>query len=250
MRTYKLIACALLAALAFFLQISNEIIGIPTGFGMTVDLAAVPVLIALFVFGAEYAMMVLALLALIILGVSPTGYIGALMKLAATIPMVVVPYLIAHEKKASKEVLGAAAIVIVTLAVFGIATYFASIPGLEMLTGVLPLVFVAILGYWMAREGGRVDLSSPKLAFVALFFAAFARSIIMTLSNLYFAGPVFFHVSPTEFITALDGLFLPLFGEGMGWFVIFFWNMVQSAVEFTCAWIPAYHFGLVKRHSE
>ena len=250
MRTYKLIACALLAALAFFLQISNEVIGIPTGFGMTVDLAAVPVLIALFVFGAEYAMMVLALLALIILGISPTGYIGALMKLAATIPMVVVPYLIVHEKKASKEVLGAAAIVVVTLAVFGIATYFAGIPGLEMLTGVLPLIFVAILGYWMAQKGGRVDLSSPKLAFVALVIAAFARSIIMTLSNLYFAGPVFFHVSPTEFIDALNALFLPIFGEGMGWFVIFFWNMVQSVVEFVCAWIPAYHFGLVKRHSE
>ena len=250
MRTYKLIACALLAALAFFLQISNEVIGIPTGFGMTVDLAAVPVLIALFVFGAEYAMMVLALLALIILGISPTGYIGALMKLAATIPMVVVPYLIAHQKKPSKEILGAIAVIIVTLALFSISTYFAVIPGLEILTGIIPLLFVAVLGYWMARKGGKVNLSSPTIAVIALIIAAFSRSIIMTVSNLYFAGPVFFGVSPTEFITALNGLVLPVFGKEMGWFVIFFWNIIQSTLEFACAWIPAYYFGLVKRHGE
>ncbi len=249
MKTYKLIACALLAALAFFLQISNEILGFPTGFGMTVDLAAVPVLIALFVFGAEYAMMVLALLALIILGTSPTGYIGALMKMAATIPMIVVPYFIAHEKAVSRELLGAVAIILITLALFGIATQFASMPGLELLTGILPLAFIAVLGYWMASRGGKVDLSSPKIAVLALVLAALSRSTVMTLSNLYFAGPVFFHISPAEFMSALDNLVLPVLGSGMGWFVIFFWNCLQSVVEFAFAWIPAYYFGLVKRHS-
>lgn len=214
---------------------------------MTLDFAAVPVLLALFIFGAEYAMLVLALLALIILGVSPTGYIGALMKLAATIPLIVVPYLIANEKRAVNGLLGAFAIVLITLAVFGLSTYFASLPGLEMLIGILPLIFVAILGYWMATKGGKVDLSSPKLALIALVAAAFARSIIMSLANLYFAGPVFYGTSPSDFLATLDAVPLPLLGAGMGWFVIFFWNMVQSVIEFGCAWIIAYPLGLVKR---
>jgi len=247
MRSSKILACLILTIIAFFLQFYNDAIGIQSGFGMTLDLAAVPVLLALFIFGAEYAMLVLALLALIILGVSPTGYIGALMKLAATIPLIAIPYWIGHEKNISKGVLGAAIIVAITLAVFGLATYFASIPGLEMLTGLFPLALVAILGYWIARRGGKVDLSSPKLALIALITAAFARSIIMTLANLYFAGPAFYGLSPGEFLLALDAVSLPLLGSGLGWFVIFFWNMVQSVIEFALAWLIAYPLGLAKR---
>jgi riboflavin transporter FmnP len=250
MKTYRLIASALLAALAFVLQISNGVLGIPTGFGMTIDFAAVPVLIALFVLGAEYAMMVLALLALMILTTSPTGYVGALMKMAATIPMIVVPYFIAKEKKIYKDLIGGLAVIIGVLAIFAVSTELAQMPGLEMLAGIFPLLIIVAAGYWMAKKGGAVDLSNAKLALVALVIAAFARSLIMTFSNLYFAGPVFFYTSPAEFIEMLDALFLPFLGSGMGWFVIFFWNVVQSIVEFAFAWIPAYHFGLVKRYSE
>lgn len=247
MRSSRIIACVLLTLLAFFLQISNGVLGIQSGFGMTLDLAAVPVLLALFIFGAEYAMLVLALLALIILGVSPTGYMGALMKLTATIPLIVIPYLIANEKKPLRGVLGAGAIVVITLALFGIASYFASIPGMEVLTGIIPLLFVAILGYWIAQKGGKVDLSSPRLALIALVTAAFARSIIMSLANIYFAGPAFYYISPAEFLITLDAVSLPLLGSGLGWFVIFFWNMLQSIIEFGCAWIIAYPLGLAKR---
>jgi riboflavin transporter FmnP len=249
MKTYRLIASALLAALAFILQISNTFIGIPTGFGMTVDLAAVPALIALFVLGAEYAMMVLALLALIILGTSPTGYVGALMKLAATIPMVVVPYIIAREKSLLGDVAGTVIVVLAMLALFFVSTEFAKMDGLEMLAGLFPLAVVVAAGYLLARAGGRVNLGAPKLALLALALAALSRSAIMTFANLYFAGPVFFGISPDAFISMLDALFLPIFGSGMGWFVIFFWNVIQSVVEFAFAWIPAYHFGLVKRYS-
>lgn len=250
MKTYRLIASALLAALAFILQISNGVLGIPTGFGMTIDLAAVPVIIALFVLGAEYAMLVVALLALIILATSPTGYIGALMKMTATIPMIVVPYIIAKEEKIYKDLIGAVAVILGVLALFALSTELAQLPGLEMLAGIVPLIVIVVMGYWMARKGGKVDLSDVKLALVALVIAAFSRSLIMTFANLYFAGPVFYGISPDEFIGALDALLLPLFGSGMGWFVIFFWNVVQSIVEVAFAWVPAYYFGLVKRYSE
>lgn len=250
MKTYRLIASALLAALAFILQLSNGIIGIPTGFGMTVDLAAVPVLIALFVLGAEYAMMVLALLALIIFTTSPTGYVGALMKMAATIPMIVVPYLIARQKSLLSDVAGTVAVILAMLVLFSASTELAKMEGLELLAGILPLALVVVVGYWMARTGGKVNLEAPKLAIFALALAALSRSTIMTISNLYFAGPVFFYISPAEFVELLDALVLPLFGEGMGWFVLFFWNLIQSIVEFAFAWVPAYYFGLVKRYSE
>lgn len=250
MKTYRLIASALLAALAFILQVSNGIVGIPTGFGMTIDLAAVPVLIALFVLGAEYAMTVVALLTLIILATSPTGYIGALMKMAATIPMVVVPYLIARQKTVFGDLVGVVAVVLGMLALFAVSTEFAKMEGLELLAGIVPLLLVILIGYWMARKGGRVDLRALPVAGLALLLAALSRSIIMTFSNLYFAGPVFYHVSSAEFIASLDQLVLPLFGSGMGWFVIFFWNMVASVVDFAFAWIPAYYFGLVERYSE
>lgn len=250
MKTYRLIACALLAALAFILQISNGILGIPTGFGMTIDLAAVPILIALFVFGAEYAILTLAVLALIILTTSATGYIGALMKLAATLPMIIVPYFMTREKTAWKEVADAFLVLVGVLALFAISVEFAKMPGLEMLAGIVPLLVVIGAGYWIGKEGGKVDLSDVKLAGLALLVAALTRSTLMTFANLYFAGPVFYHVSPDEFIAMLNALFVPILGGGMGWFVIFFWNFVQSIVEFAIAWIPAYHFGLAKRHSE
>ncbi|HNT61177.1 MAG TPA: hypothetical protein PKJ97_04340, partial [Candidatus Bilamarchaeaceae archaeon] len=98
MRTYKLIACAFLAALAFILQVSNEVLGIPTGFGMTIDLAAVPIMVALFVFGAEYSFLTLMVLGAIILISSPTGVVGSVMKVGATLPMIIVPYYVARSK--------------------------------------------------------------------------------------------------------------------------------------------------------
>ena len=250
MRTYRLIASALLAALAFILQISNDIIGIPTGFGMTIDLAAVPVLIALFIFGAEYAIMVLALLSLMILTTASTGYIGALMKLSATIPMIAVPYFMAREHKPYEMLISAIAVVLITLALFGISAEFVKMPGLEMLAGLFPLAFILLLGYWVGKSGGKVSLEDWKIAAVVLAIAAVTRSTIMTLANIYFAGPVFFQTEPAQFIGMLDNLVLPILGSGMGWFVIFFWNMVLSIIEFTVAWVPAYYFGLAKRHSE
>jgi riboflavin transporter FmnP len=250
MKTYRLIACALLAALAFILQISNGILGFPSGFGMTIDLAAVPILLALFIFGAEYAILTLAVLTLIILTTSATGYIGALMKLAATLPMIIVPYFMTREKTPWKEVADAFLVIVGVLALFAISVEFAKMPGLEMLAGIIPLLVVIGAGYWIGKQGGKVDLSDVKLAGLALLVAALARSTLMTFANLYFAGPVFYHMSPNEFIALLNAVFLPVLGSKMGWFVIFFWNFVQSIVEFTIAWIPAYYFGFAKRHSE
>ncbi len=250
MKSYKLIASALLAALAFALQFFNGVLGIPTGFGMTVDLAAVPILIALFVLGTEYSLTVLALLALIILGTSPTGYIGAIMKAGAILPMIIVPCFMDKGRSRRLILSGVAVAFVLALLVFAISTEFAKVSGLGMLAATVPLITIGIVAFFMRKEGGCVDLANPRLAALALVLASVSRSAIMTLANLYFAGPVFYSISPDEFIGMLDSLVLPLFGPGMGWFVLFFWNMVQSVIEFSIAWVAAYHFGLVKRYSE
>jgi riboflavin transporter FmnP len=249
MKSYKLIASALLAALAFALQFFNGILGIPTGFGMTVDLAAVPVIIALFVLGTEYSLTVLALLAVIILATSSTGYIGAVTKVGATLPMVLIPFFIGRGKSLRLVATGFIAAFLLAILLFAVSAEFAKMPGIEIVAGLAPLTLLLML-LFAIKNGGKVELGNPRLAVMALALAAIARGAVMTIANLYFAGPVFFHISPDEFIGMLDSLALPLFGAGMGWFVLFFWNLVQAVVEFAVAWVAAYHFGLVKRYSE
>ncbi|PIN82636.1 hypothetical protein COV61_05420, partial [Candidatus Micrarchaeota archaeon CG11_big_fil_rev_8_21_14_0_20_47_5] len=156
MNTYKLAAGALLASLAFLLQMSNGILGLPTGFGMTIDLVGVPVLVAFFILGYETALYVAVLVALAIIFFSPTSYIGALTKFSATMPMVIVPaaYLLAAGKGKGQlmgvVVLAAAALI----AFFGIGAYFAGIfEGIfgknSVLVGIAPLVLIALFSYLM-----------------------------------------------------------------------------------------------------
>ena len=51
MKTYWMVAGAMLSAIAVIFQLVHGVIGINTGFGMTVDLVGVPILLAFFLFG-------------------------------------------------------------------------------------------------------------------------------------------------------------------------------------------------------
>jgi riboflavin transporter FmnP len=252
MKTYKLIACAFLAALAFILQVSNEVIGIPTGFGMTIDLAAVPVMLALFIFGAEYGFLTLMVLGAIILVSAPSGIVGSVMKVGATLPMLLIPYYVGKAKGLAGHVYAALGTLVLLLALFFLTTWiYAPVKGgmLEYFVGLVPIGLLLGLTYYAGRaKGGMVDLSNVKVAALALVLAVLVRGAVATLANLYFAGPVFFQTPPEAFMGFLDSLPIPFLGAGMGWFVIFFWNAVQGALEFIVAWVLAYKFGLVKRY--
>ncbi|MFA5412598.1 MAG: hypothetical protein WC350_04605 [Candidatus Micrarchaeia archaeon] len=255
MKTYKLIACAFLAALAFILQVSNEVIGVPTGFGMTIDLAAVPVMIALFIFGAEYAFLTLMVLGAIILISAPSGIVGSVMKVGATLPMLLIPYYVGKAKGAEQYVYAAIGTLVLLLALFFLTTWiYSPLQGgmLEYFVGLVPIGLLLGLTYYASRgkAGGAIDLSNVKVAALALVLAILVRGAVATLANLYFAGPVFFQTPPEAFMGFLDSLPIPFLGTGMGWFVIFFWNAVQGAVEFIVAWVLAYKFGLVKRYGD
>jgi riboflavin transporter FmnP len=247
MKSYKLIACAFLAALAFILQISNEVLGLPTGFGMTIDLAAVPVMLALFVFGAEYGLLTLMVLGAIILVSSATGAIGAIMKVGATLPMVLVPYYVGRAEKPVDYAMVTVGTLVGLVALFWLSTEAFMLSG--ALGGLVPIAALIVLAYLVGR-GKRSDLSSPAVALYALVLAVLLRGAVATVANLYFAGPVFFHMGAEEFVGFLNSIDLPLLGKGMGWAVIFFWNAVQGAIEFGFAWVLAFRFGLAKRYGE
>ena len=254
MKSYKLIACAFLAAIAFILQVPNEILGYPTGFGMTVDLAAVPVMLALFIFGAEYSFLILMALGAMIMFFAPTGAVGSVMKVGATLPMVLVPYYIAKSKTLADYFYVAVATFVGVLLLFYVTTSiypYINSGLLEYMVGIIPIAVLFGLFYYASKDSKYyAKLSDLKVAILALILAIILRGAVATISNLYFAGPVFYHMPPEEFITILNSLEIPLLGKGMGWFVIFFWNAMQGAVEFAIAWILAFRFGLAKRYGE
>lgn len=248
MKSYKLIASAFLAALAFMLQVSNNVLGIPTGFGMTIDLAAVPILMALFVFGAEYAMLTLMVLGAIILVSSSTGAVGAVMKVGATLPMVLVAYYAGKARNIVDYAYLAMATALGVLALFYLSTQAFMLS--SYLGGIIPIGVLLGLTYVITKDKERGDLSKLGVAVYALALAVLLRGAVATIANLYFAGPVFFHMDAGEFISFLDSLEVPLLGKGMGWFVLFFWNALQGAVEFGVAWILAFRFGLARRYGD
>ena len=265
MKTYKLVASALLAGLAVVFQLFNGVVGYPTGFGMTVDLVGLPILLAFFILGYDSALLVSVLLALVIALTAPTGYIGAVTKFTATIPMFLLPaaLLLSMGKKldAPKLFAGLFTILLILVGMFAVSAYSTDyakgIAGKDsLLVGILPVAVIAISAYAFSRVWERYGkkastsmLSKVHVAIPALFLAVVVRGALMAVTNLYFAGPIFFGMSPTDFIAFVDSVKLPFIGS-VPWFaVIFFWNAVQGIAEFALAWIIAYRFGFAKRYA-
>lgn len=239
MKTKTLIAAAMLAALAFILQIGNGILGIPTGFGMTVDLVAVPILLAFFVLGYEAAFYSLGLLGLFILFTSPTGYIGAIMKIAATLPMFMVPVIMKR-----RDLLTISSLIILLLipvVAIQYSVYLSYISGLITIAGII------LVGY-MLKKTKKIELSNTTMALFALAAAVILRGVFMIIINLYFAGPLFFNLTPGEFMGFLDSVDFIGLGAGWGAYLIFIWNVVQGTIEFGIAWILAYKYGFAERY--
>jgi riboflavin transporter FmnP len=268
-KVYKLVATALLAGLAIFFQFYNGVLGLQTGFGMTVDLAALPALLALFVLGFDASFEVIVVLALAIALIAETGYIGAIMKFAATLPMLALPalYVVAFKKKLDVARIAALVLLgsLVVVAIFALLSYpallasqnFGGLPlaGVYFI-GLLPVALIALVSLALykffaehAQSEALLKLSSAKHALAVLVLALVIRGISMVITNAFFAGPLFFHLQPHDFIAFLENTSLPLFGKGSAWFgVIFFWNCVQGALEFGLAWLIAFRLAFAKRY--
>jgi riboflavin transporter FmnP len=262
-KTYLLVATAMLAALAFVLQISNNVLGVPTGFGMTVDLVAVPAVLALFMLGFVPALEVLALSTLFIAIFAPTGPIGAAMKFAATAPTLLVcaAYLLMHKKggKASSLFLVAALSALSSIALFLIGAFAYSYLGQanEALFGLLPIIAMAAAAYWLytaiGKEGTagaqRMFADKKSLAILAVL-AVLVRGAAMVVANFYFAGPLYFKISPEQFVSMVNSTDILFFGKGSAWYLaIFAFNALQAAIEIGAAWLIAFKFGFAKKYA-
>ncbi|MBU1197901.1 hypothetical protein KJ765_05330 [Candidatus Micrarchaeota archaeon] len=263
MRTYALVAAALLAAIGMLFQFANSIIGIPTGFGMTIDLVAVPVLLAFFVLGYEVALYVLVLLALLITFASPTSFVGAIMKFSATLPMFFIPTLYLMARKRGFDAVKLFGILVLAVILLGVLfalggySYAFSETLFEnaLLIGVLPFLVLVAFSYFLLhiwkRYGADLTLSSLaswKSALFVLALALLLRGILMIFTNFYFAGPLFFKISPQEFTSFVESVPLPFLGSNSWYFVVFFWNALQGAMEFTIAWLIAFRFGFARKY--
>lgn len=269
MKTYRLVAAALLAALAIALQLSNEIIGIKTGFGMTVDLVALPVLLAFFILGFKSALEVTVVLSLAIALTAATGYIGAIMKFAATLPMIAVPALYAIVLKGKASWQRALALVVLgmlaTVAIFALLAYptadFAQKVGTTnvlgfYVVGLLPVLLIAIVAYALYRVAGKSGsneislFSTPHHAILVLAIALLVRGTAMIIANAYFAGPLFFKIPPHEFVSFIESQNILLFGKGAAWYsAIFAWNVIQGIMEFGLAWFIAFKLGFARKYA-
>jgi len=268
MKSYRLIATALLASLAFALQLFNNAIGVQTGFGMTVDLVGVPIILALLLFGYEYALYSLLLVSIFIAFSAPSGYIGASMKFTATAIMLLVPSLYAlvmSRDKTLRLVLASGFALLLSILFFALLAYgstsfsengFAGTGIGAFLVGILSIILMVFLSYLLLLLWKKFGISSKPFhpsALLALTFIAaiLVRGIVMVITNIYFAGPLFFHFTPEQYIGYLTSLDLPLFGKGAIWYsVIFFWNALQGAVEVAIAWLIAFNFKFSAKYGE
>jgi riboflavin transporter FmnP len=266
-KTYRLVATAMLAALAFVLQYANGVLGLQTGFGMTIDLVAVPIVLALFLFGVESSIEVLAVATIFIALFAQTGPIGAAMKFAATAPTVIVfaAYMIARGRGGGAPALALAALAAV---VFSVGLYAAggmmqsALGGSSgLLFGLLPIIAMALIIYAALKHFGRQGKVKDALHKASIFADArtvallavaviIIRGAAMIVSNFYFAGPLYFKISPEQFVSLLNSSDLLFFGKGAAWYVaIFAFNAIQAALEIAVAWLVAYRFGFARKYS-
>jgi len=271
-KTYRLVATATLAALAFVLQFANGVLGLQTGFGMTIDLVGVPIILALFLFGVESAIEVLAVATIFIALFAQTGPIGAAMKFAATAPAIIVfaAYAAMRGRKAGAPSIALAALAAVLLSVGLYAAGGAmqsALGGTGLLFGLLPIIAMLLITYAAlkyfehARKGadaahvqdtgaGRA-FSDARVVAVLLLAVIAIRGAAMVVSNFYFAGPLYFKVSPEDFVSFINSSDILFFGKGTAWYVaVFAFNAIQAAFDIAIAWLIAYQFGFARKYSE
>jgi hypothetical protein len=189
----------------------------------------------------------------VIVVVAPDSWIGASMKFAGTLPMIVVPafWLLVGKTRGRLWVFILLAAVLAGGALLLSGEFGRALKSLgggilgSLIVGIGAIAVLAVIGllivlWW--REGseglGSRAFASPWAAIAVFAFAVLVRGAVTVVSNYYYAGPVFFGISANEFIAAFP------------WWIIFGWNVLQGAVEFWVAWVVAYEFGLVKRYGK
>lgn len=176
-KSYFIVSTAVMAALSIIFEL---IPSFRVFWGMKIDFVGVIWVLAFFLYGLNEALCVSAITALFILLYSPTGFVGAVMKFVATVPMFLVPagllYLPFFTHKTSKAfnrvptiLVACILAVLVRIGVCSLVNYYWAIPLflgipsgvlLERFFGGSVLAFVAYIA-GMNLLQGIVDVVVP-----------------------------------------------------------------------------------------
>lgn len=91
----EVVLASFLAAISVVFQIGHVFTGISTVWGMWIDIVAVPWLVAYFIRGFKTALLTSVLTSFVISLIAPSSFVGAIMKFVATLPMFLIPTLVA-----------------------------------------------------------------------------------------------------------------------------------------------------------
>lgn len=258
---YESAIVLLFAGLACALQALRGIVGVQLGMGFSLDLVAVPALLAFFLYGLRNGLAVLLLTSVFIAFSEPAGWLGAAMKLAATIPMIAVPAFYSLSMKrgfgAGKPVMSMFFALFIALFAFvaweavtaplppaqslgwGAGGLVFAMPLGSFLIGLLPLaaVFAFALGLIPLWERNSRGLSpfpfeQPRLVVEVLLVAFFIRCTAMAVATYYCVGPAYWGVSPYAAMAAV-----PIYA-------VFAFNIAQGALEMFAAWVIVFKLGL------
>ncbi len=95
-KSYFVVSTAILSALAILFDVMSDVFPLRAPWGMKIDFVGVIWVLAYFLYGLKEALSVSVITAIFISMVMPTGFLGATMKLIATLPMFVIPELISQ----------------------------------------------------------------------------------------------------------------------------------------------------------
>jgi riboflavin transporter FmnP len=151
MKTHEITAAAALAAISAALQLVH--VGWASPWGMWIDLVAVSWIVAYFLYGGRTALVVSIVGALIITFAAPSTWLGASLKLIATLPMFMVPVAMQRAMRLQvrdfrKPVLLAMAIavaIIIRVLIVTPVNYYFAIP---IWTGWTPAEAMTFVPWW------------------------------------------------------------------------------------------------------
>jgi len=229
---------AMFLALIAIFQLLKPPLGYVSPWGISVDLVALPVLLAFFLYGFRTAITVCFGLFFIVSIIASEGLIGGTMKWVATMPMIITPAILSIKinKEALKEdlvvVIAAIVSMISLIGLLGVMYKLVGAQDNVFYSPIVVLIASAIFyfAFFFATRGmDRESISSfrdPRKVLVALVLALFVRGITTTVLNYYFALPLF-----------IPGLTPEMALEMIPWWGILSLNIVQGVLEVALAWI-------------
>ncbi|MFH1285180.1 MAG: hypothetical protein ABIH99_01215 [Candidatus Micrarchaeota archaeon] len=258
--TYEMLAIVVLALAALGLHAYNNVLGVPTNYGITLDLAGIPILLAYFLFGFSAALYALVLLTIGIVLSSSAGWKDAGMAFSLILPVLLalVFYEIVKTKgaRAFKYVL---LIFIASALAVIIADYSALSKAVESkeLAQALPLLIIACFSFMLVKlaEFTGYDYDEEvfrKLSSLAsiLVIAVVICGVVGVVWNVYYIKPVYFGYSIEQVIASIQNAGIPFASaKALPWYwKVFGWSAAQALVSVLAAWIIAYKFGLIRNY--